>query len=145
MVISKYIITLLFVPLLYLIETYTGDLGGPSFVSEEPPFTVFIIAVIIAPILETLIFQKGIIILSRKIEYIKNRVWLQIVISALIFGLNHTYSVAYIFVGFLLGLIFAYSYIVSEDKKSNALRNVIIIHSLSNMISILITLIENSL
>lgn len=105
---------------------------------SKAPYIVKLVAVgIIAPLLETLVFQHGIIKLLRKRA--KNNDLAVIFISALIFGLAHCYNVLYVIHTTLIGVLLAYSYIIYEDKKMNPFWVVVIIHSLRNSIVFVIS------
>lgn len=96
----------------------------------------FYIAVIVAPILETLIFQYIIIesLLNSKIAPI-----MCVAISALSFGLAHWYNLAYVLVLTGVGFIFGYYYLALRQQFFlNRLIFVVLLHSLSNLLTFLI-------
>lgn len=119
MVFNMYFIIIVAEPIIMLLVRLTGEIGGPSALYEINKYVSLLFGTVIAPIIETLIFQFGIINLTRKSSYIREHIGLQIFISAAVFGIFHWYSVTYMFVGFLGGLILAYSYIIFEYKKLN--------------------------
>lgn len=90
---------------------------------------------ILAPLIETLINQHWIIRFLSSRDCLKGKEVKIALISALIFGAGHFYSLAYILFGFVLGLLFAYAYIVYQDKKFSAYWIVFWIHCIRNFIS----------
>ena len=101
----------------------------------------YLSGVIISPITETFLFQMAIIIFLRDLVGIKN-IAIQIIISALAFGILHLpYGIIHAVTAFIMGLILAYSYIIYEKKGMHPYWVVVIIHSLSNLISISLMLL----
>jgi uncharacterized protein len=118
------------------------DIIWLRFPSEEKNILLRIIAgIIIAPLLETILFQTLPYVLLNKVRYFSGRDNLIIIISAVFFGLNHFYSLFYIIYAILIGLIFTYFYVVriKDDKKTFYL--IALCHSLFNLIGILISVI----
>ena len=87
-------------------------------------------AIIVAPVLETLIFQKLPIDFFRD-SYAQD--WPLILISAIPFGLVHILNEFYIrdfFYTFCTGILYAYAYIVAAKRKDlNAYLAVVLIHA----------------
>ncbi|MCC5439936.1 CPBP family glutamic-type intramembrane protease [Clostridium botulinum] len=74
---------------------------------------LFMSVVIIASLIETLIYKMGVIKLFSLNKKIKNKRLVLIIISAICFGLAHDgYSILYFFYGFIIGITLAYSFIV---------------------------------
>ncbi|EJO5349297.1 CPBP family intramembrane metalloprotease [Clostridium botulinum] len=130
-VILSFIISVIFIPITIIYEKYMGTMGGPEIKNLT---TLFISIAIIGPLWETLIYQMSIIKLFSLNKKIKNKKLLLIIISAIFFGAAHFYSILYIFYGFTMGLLLAYSYIVYEDKENSGYWVTAIIHSLINLI-----------
>jgi hypothetical protein len=89
-----------------------------------------VLLVILAPILETLIFQYAII------EMIKSKRGsdgLAVVVSALAFGLTHVYSVQYFTATFFSGLLFALIYLAFQMKNKMPVLFVTILHAAYNL------------
>ena len=97
--------------------------------------------VFIVPILETFIFQKTIIRLLTKIKRLRNKKTTIIFISALFFGIQHFYSLIYVFITFVIGILLAYSFIIYEDKNKSSYWTVTCIHSLRNLVNFVLLLI----
>ena len=128
-----YIISVMFIPIINLYENYIGSIGGP----DHSNFKIVVIgSIIISPLLETLVFQMGIIKFFSLSEKIKNNKLLLIIISAFFFGLAHgIYSILYMICAFIAGILLAYSFIVYEDKEKSGYWVTVIIHSLMNLIT----------
>ncbi|MDO8997083.1 MAG: CPBP family intramembrane metalloprotease [Sediminibacterium sp.] len=109
---------------------------GPEF---DTKFEEFLIVVLFAPLLETLIFQYSIIsyILGRR----SNAYLFACIFSAALFGLSHFYSPEYILKTFFSGLIFGTLYLVAQNKNNNAFIVVAVTHSLYNFIIFFLRLI----
>ncbi|RUT78078.1 CPBP family glutamic-type intramembrane protease [Ancylomarina longa] len=97
---------------------------------------LFVMSVIVAPIFETLIFQTAIIfIIQFAIQNKLKRFWLSLIVSSLLFALNHIYSIAYFFFGIYVGGLFVIAYYVAQKRKVSATLFVIAIHMMNNLIA----------
>jgi len=92
---------------------------------------IFIISVIIAPLLETFIFQFLVIELLHTFKLDNTTI---IFISAALFALSHYYNLIYILIIFLPGLIYATYYLYLKHNNKNGFLPVFFLHSLSNLI-----------
>lgn len=101
---------------------------GPKF---ETKLEEFVLVVILAPLLETLIFQYSII--SNIIGRRPNTSLFACIVSAVLFGLSHFYSPEYIFKTFISGLLFGTLFLVGCKKNKNAFVVVAITHSIYNL------------
>ncbi|WP_281322207.1 CPBP family intramembrane glutamic endopeptidase [Flavobacterium aestivum] len=77
----------------------------------------FYVAVLRAPIVETVLFQFAIIEIIKK----KYNSFSCCCISAFFFGLFHDYNFFYFLFGIFSGLVFAYVYIIEKDIKKGIL------------------------
>lgn len=105
--------------------------------SEDPVKHTFFFAVIIAPILETILLQALPFIVCRKLGL---RRWLTFIMMSVPFALLHHHS-GYLSVinAFLGGVIFSATFIVWEKKTYyHALLVTMVIHSLHNLFFVLI-------
>ncbi|RYY23368.1 MAG: CPBP family intramembrane metalloprotease [Chitinophagaceae bacterium] len=91
----------------------------------------FVAAVIVAPILETYIFQKGII--NFALLNFKTTKLVAILLSATGFGLIHTYSISYVVVTFFIGILYGIFYLCFVEKKVDAFWYLTGIHALYNL------------
>jgi membrane protease YdiL (CAAX protease family) len=103
---------------------------------EEGSVFFFFAVVIIAPLIETLIFQSFILLFVNFIlSKFKNESFLiPVFISAIVFGIYHNYNLTYMILGFIVGLVLASSYVIVLKRKENPILIVAIIHSLVNFI-----------
>ena len=123
-VIIEFTLSLIFAFLLF-----PNHSAGPQF---ETKLEEFFLVVIIAPFIETLIFQYTII--SFFLNKWPRAVLFTIVFSAIIFGLSHFYSQVYILKTFISGLLFGTLYIVVNAKNSSPIIAVTLAHSIYNFI-----------
>lgn len=95
-----------------------------------------VIAVIAAPLFETLIFQSLIIeIICKIIKRPRRNIYIAIIASALAFALNHTYSVYYVIFTFFVGIIYSLAYYLGRYRKESAIILVFLLHSLDNLLA----------
>ena len=136
MTILSVVIVLPFLPILHALEEIGGPVGGPSLVEESLVFQ-FVVAVLLAPLIETLIFQTAPILILRK--YSSARPGLIVLVSSLWFAVLHDYDIAYIFYAFLVGLTLAYSYVMYLEKTASAFWVVTAIHALRNLLYLILS------
>jgi uncharacterized protein len=104
----------------------------------------FLMAVLFAPIIETLIFQCFIIYQTYE-SYKGGKVkLLAISISALFFGLSHFYSIQYVLFGIIAGYFLGYVFCHFREKTNyvSATLYVTIIHLISNLAVFTIKLLD---
>ena len=108
------------------------DLGGPDF-GDLSPYAIYLIAVIIAPIIETFIFQfLPVKLFSRRIPIMG-----VILLSAFFFAIAHAgYSVWYALLVFPLGVILVYVYIHYRHEKITPFWMTTLIHAFRNMLAL---------
>lgn len=140
MVLLTFIVLLPFAPLFYLYEKHIGQMGEPSIVTGTLRIK-FIAGSVLAPILETIIFQYGVIEILSSLKFFKEKNIVIAIISAALFGVSHSYSYLYIFYGFLIGLLLAYSYLTYKKKKISAFWVVFWIHCIRNTISTILSIL----
>lgn len=117
------------VSLVFGLLFFSNHSAGPKF---ETKLEEFFIVVIIAPFIETLIFQYTII--SFFLNKRPKAVLFTIAFSAILFGVSHFYSQVYILKTFISGLLFGTLYIVVNAKNSSAIIAVTLAHSIYNFI-----------
>jgi uncharacterized protein len=115
----------------------------PRASSGEIQFFKIIESIIIAPVIETIIFQAGVIYLIDR--FITKKITFQIAISSVFFGAFHNYNITYIFFGVFFGIVLSTAFILYERKNNwnDAYIAVVFIHALRNMIAIFFALIGN--
>ena len=99
-------------------------------------------AVIFAPITETLLFQMLPWFALKRIHTVKRHRIIAVVISGLVFGLLHTYSVMYMISASFIGMIMMWGYIVRLRK--NAFWNIVLFHAFWNALMIVMYFITDS-
>ena len=92
----------------------------------------FILAVLFAPIFETLIFQA--LILKKSLKYFNNNKLVAIILSASLFGLSHYYSIPYVIKATLAGVLYGLLYFVLLNKNKQPIIYIIIVHAMYNLI-----------
>ncbi len=102
---------------------------------QKNPIVFFIGVIIFAPIIETMVFQLFVLHGSHYLlSLIKHKNWIiPIILSSASFGLSHSYNLSYMFLGALIGLLFAISYIIALTRKEMAIVVVAIIHAFVNL------------
>lgn len=119
-----------------MVFTLLGIDPDPENIIEKMEFGVaLVVAVGIAPLLETLLFQKTIYFLLSKVGWMRRHKVYIILISALIFGSQHFYSFAYAVAATLLGIVLMFAYVVRFRR--DAYWTVVAIHALYNCISVI--------
>jgi len=140
-----YIFILVFFFPSVLLGTITTFLPEPDLTGSVTTDSVvlnLLIAVIVVPLIETLLFQSLIIeIICRIIKRPRKNICIAVMVSALAFALNHTYSLGYIIMTFFWGIIFAIAYYLGRYRKESAIILVFLIHSFYNLSSSLYNLI----
>lgn len=96
--------------------------------------------VVLAPLIETLIFQKWFYKLFSYIDWFNQYKILIILLSAVVFGLIHFYSLSYIIYNFFVGAFFMFVYIIKIGNRPYW--TVAVLHGLMNLFSIYIDPIE---
>ena len=130
-----------FAVLLEYLNISDDEVGGVDS-DNYTPISLFLMAVVFAPILETLFLQAFPIkllqgFLKRKYEI------LIILFSSVLFALMHFgYSSWYSLLTFPTGIILAKSYIIFQQRKESSFWITTSIHSLRNLIAIVFILLE---
>lgn len=111
----------------------TNNDSTPS-LKQSGIIKIILSGIVLAPILETLIFQK----LFFDFLKTKIRVRFIILISALCFGLSHFYDLSYVINTFFIGIILAIAYAFWSSKKISPFWVVVTIHLLHNLIVLVV-------
>lgn len=110
------------------------DMAG-SFATDSMVLDL-LIAVIVAPLIETLLFQSLIIeIICKIIKRPRRNICIALIASSLAFGFNHTYSLSYFIITFFAGIILALAYYLGRYRKESAIILVFLIHAMYNLSS----------
>lgn len=133
-----FVVALLLLSLLLVVPldlaSYFFDLPAP----EEHPLTGtlwrdVIRAVLLAPLLETALYQALPIYLSR---IWRINIWVSVFASATVFGLSHSYSAAYVVATFLAGLVLAYGFALKNRIGDRPFLLISATHVLMNAIAL---------
>ena len=87
-------------------------------------------ALILAPILETLVFQTFFYTIFKKIKINK---WIIVLVSGISFGAFHNFSIFYMIDTALVGVIFMYFYILRAEYNKKPIASTIIAHATINL------------
>lgn len=99
--------------------------------------------VILAPLIETLIFQKWVYKLLSIIGWLNQNKFFIVLLSAAVFGLIHFYCLSYIVYNFFIGALLMFTYIIRIENRPYW--TVAILHSLMNLFSIIIDPFEKNI
>ncbi|RYC67302.1 CPBP family intramembrane metalloprotease [Spirosoma sordidisoli] len=91
---------------------------------------LFLMIALHAPIIETIVFQY--IPIEVTFKYFKRK-WLSSIISASFFSIIHTYSISYMCMTFIAGIILSVVYLESLKHNKIAVLYTILFHSVYNM------------
>lgn len=109
-----------------------------DFLEKKGLLEIFLLTVIAGPLIETLIFQYVVIETGLKIID-KQKNFILILVSALVFGISHFYSFLYVSLAFILGIYFGCIYVLSKEKEGiNAFILVTIVHANINFCAFII-------
>ncbi|ABR47267.1 Abortive infection protein [Alkaliphilus metalliredigens QYMF] len=147
MTVFSYLILFSFIPVLLLIEKkfgYRGTFNNDSIdvFHNEGLLLVILLTVVLAPIVETAVFQMVPIRYLRKTNFLKEKPMITILISAVFFGLGHTYNIIRVIETSLIGIILAYSYYIYLEKNYYPFWIVTSIHGLRNLMTTILLLIS---
>lgn len=99
------------------------------------------IGILIAPLVETLLFQTLVYFVLSRINLFNQRKILIIIVSAILFAVEHIYSVQYMIYTFVMGAFLMYAYIISKGK--NPFLRVFLIHLMINSIAFLLDILTD--
>lgn len=128
--------------ILFYAFTAVFNIGDLEF-TEPPSLTnrgipgMIVKGLLIAPLLETLIYQQFIYYLLSKLSCLKNRTWLICMVAGIIFGLSHTYSLLYMIQTSLIGFVFMYAYLIHIQNLRKSFWLITIIHFMVNLTAFL--------
>lgn len=115
----------------------------PPSINKDKVVGVAIKGLIAAPLIETLIFQKLIYFLFSKIPYFSNRITLICIVSGMLFGSTHFYSLYHIIATSLIGFILMYAYLIHINNLKKGFWLVAVIHFLINFSALLKDMLFN--
>jgi hypothetical protein len=125
---SSLFIVLSVLPLIFLTDLTLGENN------DKPEFKLWFIVTIVVPIFETFLNQYLPFKLLQNWNLTKNKYGLYILISAIIFGLCHCYSLQYMIFAFSVGLVLGYTYYFYSKTPKIAFWSTTFIHGLRNLV-----------
>lgn len=128
----------------YIITLYDETLIDTSISAQEFSLTeIFLLTVVVAPLVETFIFQFLIIELLSKL---KIKTGLILSVSTLLFSLSHNYNVIYIIAMVFPGLLYASFYLYLKKERSKFPFLIISsLHAISNLVAFILDDVFGSL
>lgn len=135
----KYFIIFLLLKLTFsfltsIIATYFDPTSTQNPIDKYDITANIILSLIIAPLLETLLFQYALIELLLKTKLSPLFI---IAISSLLFGLSHNYNISYIIATTISGFFYAtYYYKLRNQGRLTGFLLITLLHSLSNLASL---------
>ncbi|WP_194831040.1 type II CAAX prenyl endopeptidase Rce1 family protein [Prolixibacter sp. SD074] len=124
--------------LILLFQNITGisiGNGSENPLLNESKFFVLIIGILIIPFFETLIFQALPFYVINKLIRHKRKLWMFLIVSPILFSLNHLFNPAYILATYFGGLALALIYYIGYYRKENAILLVAVIHLINNLVA----------
>lgn len=107
---------------------------------KGPLYITILDAMIIGPIIETLVFQKFLYFIATLFNWFRNDKCRIIILGTLTFGLIHFFTLMYIITTMITGFFFMYLYVIKRHK--NAYWSVVILHSMINGLAIFLSYFE---
>jgi hypothetical protein len=129
----------LLVTALFSFVLFPGHKAG---LAMEQDIYYFLTIIILAPFLETLLVQRGII--NYILKKWPTELLMACLISSLVFAAFHHYSIPYIIKTFFSGFIYGTLYISVKQKNENAFLATLIAHAVFNGLGFFITLLLRS-
>ena len=110
-------------------------------IDNESSLFVFCVTILVAPLIETFLFQYSVFAIGDKYKAHTN---LSIAVSTLLFGLAHHYNMVYVFATLLSGLFYAYLFAKIKRRESGFMACLIValIHACNNLFGWCIIMIQ---
>lgn len=115
------------------------ELEGPGrdpFSGKLPLRTAIVVMVLIAPLLETFIFQTAVIRTFRGYTWVKRWPWAPYLLSAVVFGVAHGGGYQLFIVTFAVGLVLAYGYYLAYPGEVRAFAVIASAHAIHNAVAV---------
>lgn len=135
---------LVVIPYVAILSFFIDDMGSPEVLNSDSILEIIFLSLVFAPIVETFIYQTLIIRGLRIFTWFKRRPLIIALISAILFGVSHEYSLYYMFFAFLIGLLLAYSYLMYLYRKESSFIVTAAIHFIRNSAMTLMLLAERT-
>jgi membrane protease YdiL (CAAX protease family) len=124
-----------------ILEISDNEIGGVDF-DKYGIIGMIFMALILAPLLETLLSQQIPILLSQRfIKYNPNVIGLSL--SVILFSLMHiSYSIWYAILMIPSGLLLAFTFLIFQKRKESSFLITSCVHSLRNLIPLILIISE---
>lgn len=116
-------------------EKYIGKINTPSQFSYKATYIEILYAIFLAPIIESIML----IIIMKILELKIKKESIVIIITAMIFGYLHSYSLFFELTMAMPGIIYCYSYKYYKPKHHSPFFIMLAIHSLFNFLAVVAT------
>jgi hypothetical protein len=116
----------------FVLEYFTESGLKADELESIPPFKLLLMATILAPLVETFVFQ---FLLIEIICFFSKSKMLALVVSTILFALTHAYNLNYILFAFIPGFMLGILYLILKNKQKPAFILVCLAHALSNLYS----------
>lgn len=123
---------IIFIPVSFIPDLQISE--GPTNIRKLGLIGKVLVACMITPLVETFLYQYLPINILGKSEKLLERSYVIIIVSAILFGLAHTYDIVYVFRTFIIGLFLAYTYVIYQKKSFSPFLMVCIIHAIQNAV-----------
>ncbi|WP_187328790.1 CPBP family glutamic-type intramembrane protease [Echinicola rosea] len=126
-----------------LISSIAGDeITEIGYLEGQTLSYIFMMTVLFAPLLETLIFQLAIIEITlfvfNRFSFPK-RTSFAIALSSILFGLSHWYNIYYVGFTVLAGISYAVFYLIARSRKDmNGYITATVVHAFSNLFGFIV-------
>jgi len=115
--------------------------GDPNASLLKGPLYITVLeAMIIGPIIETLIFQKFLYFIATLFGWFRHNKCRIVILGTFIFGLAHFFTLLYIITTAITGAFFMYLYVIKQHR--HAYWSVVMLHSMINGLAIFLSYFE---
>lgn len=126
------------ITVLVLVNDAGSMLENPVFSEGHSPWLIALEVILIAPFLETLLLQYGIIRLGRILfKKLPKYSWWFAIVSSFAFASTHPFSGYYLVFTFLAGWVLVFTYYLSEEKGYQPFLMVFYLHAGLNLVSLI--------
>lgn len=119
-----------------------GELGASPSIPDNN-WLKYLMVVVVSPFLETLICQTIPYYLLGLFTFFKNRPWIIILLSSLVFGIAHELSFQYNLSMTIFGFFLISTYFIRE-KRNDSFLATFLLHALFNFVGVTLTILFRS-
>lgn len=142
MLIFSYVLLLPVVPFRFLFSDMIPISDGAVHLKESGFIMKIFFGTFAIPFVETFVFQYGAITLLEQNKFLSKNKGIILLISAILFSINHTYDLFYMIDTFMIGILLAYSFMLYQisDKDLSPFGVTFLIHAIRNTITSILLL-----